>query len=147
MHLVVSTPLALAVDVAEVRSVRAEDASGAFGLQPGHADFVTVLDPSVVTWRDRAGQLHHVAVRGGMLRVDGGREVTVCTSEAVAGDDLRVLETEVLERFRQDAAQETQARSEARRLQTAVLQRMVQLMRPDLPQAPRLMEASGEEGA
>ena len=34
--------------------LRAEDDTGAFGILPGHADFLTVLAVSVVTWRDDA---------------------------------------------------------------------------------------------
>ena len=47
----------------------------AFGILPGHADFLTALSISVVTWRDQAGAEHHLAVRGGMLEVRGGERV------------------------------------------------------------------------
>ena len=46
----VTTPLAVTVDETGVTSIRAEDASGGFGILPGHADFLTVLDASVVRW-------------------------------------------------------------------------------------------------
>ncbi len=45
-----STPAAILIDADDVRSLRAEDESGAFGVLPGHADLLTVLPPSVVRW-------------------------------------------------------------------------------------------------
>ncbi|MEJ2130708.1 MAG: F0F1 ATP synthase subunit epsilon, partial [Gammaproteobacteria bacterium] len=66
MRLVVTTPISVVVDEADVRHVRAEDESGAFGILPGHADFVTVLAISVITWRSHRDEEHHVAVRGGV---------------------------------------------------------------------------------
>ena len=52
----------------DVVSVRAEDASGSFGILPGHADFLTSLAPSVVRWRRRDG-------RAAFLRGAGRRAV------------------------------------------------------------------------
>ncbi|HLN22636.1 MAG TPA: F0F1 ATP synthase subunit epsilon, partial [Patescibacteria group bacterium] len=72
MKLTVSTPLALLVEAEDVQAVRAEDDSGSFGILPGHADFLTALGVSVMTWRDHAGGEHHVALRGGVLEVIGG---------------------------------------------------------------------------
>lgn len=86
MRLTVTTPLAIVVDAGDAAHLRAEDATGAFGILPGHADFLTALAPSVVSWRDTAGREHHVAVRGGMLRVHGGDTVAVASPEAVPGE-------------------------------------------------------------
>ncbi|MFX7784697.1 hypothetical protein ABTJ92_20970, partial [Acinetobacter baumannii] len=80
--------------------VRAEDDTGAFGILRGHADFLTALAISVLSWRDEGGGEHHIAVRGGMLAVHGGNAITIATREAVAEDDLHRLETEVLAGFR-----------------------------------------------
>ena len=43
MKLSVATPLALVVEADDVRHLRAEDDTGAFGILPGHADFLTAL--------------------------------------------------------------------------------------------------------
>ena len=48
LHLTIATPAKLLVDIEDVRSVRAEDASGSFGILAGHADLLTVLSLSVV---------------------------------------------------------------------------------------------------
>ena len=51
MKLRITDPTAILVDT-DVRSVRAEDASGSFGILSGHADFLTVLGVSIVSWRE-----------------------------------------------------------------------------------------------
>ena len=67
IQLTITTPTAVAVQADGVAHVRAEDETGAFGILPGHADFVTALTPSVVSWRDADGREGHCAVRGGVL--------------------------------------------------------------------------------
>lgn len=136
MRLTVDTPLATIVSADDVRHVRAEDASGAFGILPGHADFLTALAISVLTYRDATGREHYVAVRGGMLRASAGKRVVVATPEAVASDDLHRLEPDVLERFRRELEEERAARTDAERLRLAALRQIIHLLRPgrrDLP--------------
>ena len=53
-----------------LHSTRAEDRSGAFGIAPGHANFITLLPVSVVTWREANGKEGFVLVRGGVLLHD-----------------------------------------------------------------------------
>ena len=130
MRLLIATPLSTVVDEADVAHVRAEDASGSFGIRPGHADFLTALEVSVISWRDAAQQLHHAAVRGGALSVTGGSLVRVATPEAVVGAELRQLETAVLSRFRQQAIAEHSSNIEARRMNIAAVRTLVRLLRP-----------------
>jgi len=134
VKLFVTTPFAVVVEADEVGQLRAEDATGAFGILPGHADFVTVLAISVVTWRDRAGAEHHVAVRGGVLDVRGGDRIDVASREAVPGDDLERLEAEVLTQFRQRLSDEQAARTDAQRLYLAAIRQISLYLRPG--QAP-----------
>jgi F-type H+-transporting ATPase subunit epsilon len=131
MKLIVATPLATLIEAESVVHVRAEDETGAFGLLENHADFVTVLSVSVVSWRQASGDEHYVAVRGGLLEVRRGHSVVVATPEAVAGDDLRVLESEVLARFRERLDAERAARVDAERLHIAAIRQIVALLRPD----------------
>ena len=49
MRLRIVTPLSVVVDEDDVRPSGREDASGCFGLLPGHADFLTSLTVSVVS--------------------------------------------------------------------------------------------------
>ncbi len=141
MKLTVTTPLAIVTDADDVAYVRAEDESGAFGVLPGHADFLTALAISVLTWRDRKGAEHHVALRGGMLEIHDGAIVTVASREAVLGDDLHRLETEVLATFRRQIEDERMAHSDAQRLYLAAIRQIYRFLRSE--RAPSLPGAAG----
>lgn len=130
MRLLVTTPLEVLVDVADVQHVRAEDATGAFGIQPGHAAFVSVLEISVVTWRaagteGRRARERHVAVRGGVLMMRDGSQVEIAARDGAVGDDLEQLQGEVLARYRTERAAESAARTSGTRLQLGAI-RMIQ---------------------
>ncbi len=131
MKLVVTTPLAVVIEVDGVTHVRAEDSSGSFGLLPGHADFLTVLDVSVLSWHKADGAEHYIALRGGLLEVRGGQSVAVATADAVAGDELHLLESEALARFRRQLEEERAARIDAERLHLAAIRQIVHLLRPE----------------
>ena len=133
MKLVISTPLAVMVEAADVRHLRAEDETGAFGILPGHADFLTALAVSVLTWRDGRGIEHHVAVRGGILEVRQGQSVAVGTREAVPGDDLHRLETEVLAAFHRREDEERAARVDSHRLYLNAIRHIFRTLRPEPP--------------
>ena len=131
MHLVVTEPTQVIVDATDIVAVRAEDASGGFGILPGHADLLTVLTPSVLAWRHADGREACCAVRGGVLSVRGGQEVAVATRQAQRGDDLGALEGAVLDRFRTDLDAERRARVAATRLHAAAIREILRALRPD----------------
>jgi F-type H+-transporting ATPase subunit epsilon len=136
MRLVVTTPTAVIVDVEGIRHLVAEDETGSFGIEPGHADFLTVLSVSVISWRDQAGAAHHVAVRGGVLTVHDGQLLKVATRDAVSEDSLTELSQAVLARFRDDAATESASRVSTARMHLATmrqLQRFLDAGRRPLP--------------
>lgn len=143
MKLTVTTPLAIVIETDDITHLRAEDETGAFGILDHHADFLTALAVSVVTWRDHGSNEHHIAVRGGMLEVRGGETIAVATPEAVLGDDLHRLESEVLARFRRALAEEQAARIDAQRLYLAAIRQIYRLIRPEhTPIPPRGLTAS-----
>jgi F-type H+-transporting ATPase subunit epsilon len=123
MRLRIVTPLSVVVDE-DIDSLRAEDASGGFGIWQGHAPFLTALALSIVSWR-RADRERFCAVRGGALTVTGGTTVAIATREAVAGDDLATLDREVLARFQSDADAERVEHVETVQLQLNAIRRMV----------------------
>lgn len=131
MRVRIATPSGIVVDVDGVLYVRAEDGTGAFGIQPRHADFVTKLAISVVTFRDGGGNEHHVAVRGGVLRVHGGQFVDVAAREAVVGPQLAELRRAVLQRLREAAEAEATARTESARLNAAVARHLHRYVRAE----------------
>ena len=130
MRLRIVTPLTVVIDADDVVSLRAEDASGNFGILPGHAGFLTSLAISVVRWKGQDGVTHFCAVRRGVLSVTGGREVAIATREAVPGDDLATLDQTVLARFRADQDTERTEHVEATRLQLRAIREIMRHLRP-----------------
>jgi F-type H+-transporting ATPase subunit epsilon len=129
MRLSVATPLDVVVDADDVAHLRAEDDTGAFGILPGHAEFVTALAISVASWRDHQGGEHHVALRGGVLRVSADT-IAIATPEALRDDDLHRLEREVLGAFRRQRSEEQAARTDAERLYLAAIREIFRFLRP-----------------
>lgn len=127
MRLRIADPAEILVDC-EVVSVRAEDASGSFGILEGHADFLTALDISVVSWRDAAGRSGCCALRNGILTVTGGKEIAIATREGHVGDDIEMLETVVLARYRRKADAERGDRTASARLRMLAIRRMVEAL-------------------
>jgi len=130
MRLVVTTPTAIALDESSVRHVRAEDLSGAFGIEPGHADFLTTLCVCVVRWHNGGPVEHYFAVRGGVLRVREGRVVEIATREAVVNDDLGHLRSEVLAAMAGKVEAERSARSGVLSLEHAAIRQIYRYLRP-----------------
>ena len=143
MKLTVTTPLAIVVEVSDVAHLRAEDDTGAFGILPGHADFLTALAVSVASWRDDRGVEHHVAVRGGMLEVSDGDAIEIATPEAVRADDLHRLESEVLAKFRRQLVEEQVARTDAQRLYLAAIRQIARFLRTERAPAMSARPAAG----
>ena len=131
LSLIITTPTSVAAQLTGLRHLRAEDASGAFGIWPGHADLLTALAISVISWRGADGREGHCAVRGGVLTIRDGARIAVATREAVPGDDLRALEHDVLARFRRNVEEEGEARSGARRMHLAAIRHILAYLRPD----------------
>jgi F-type H+-transporting ATPase subunit epsilon len=129
MRLRIITPLSVVVDADGVRALRADDASGSFGIMSGHADFLTSLAIGVVSWRGGDAIPHYCAVRRGVLSVTGGQEIAIATREAVLGDDLATLDETVLARFRADVEVERMERVDSMRLQLNAIRQIVTHLR------------------
>jgi F-type H+-transporting ATPase subunit epsilon len=129
MRLRIVTPLDVVIDAPGVRALRANDATGSFGIMSGHADFLTSLTIGVVSWRGDDGTPHFCAVRGGVLTVTKGEDIAIATREAVAGDDLATLDQTVLARFRADVETERAERTDSIRLQLNAIRRIVSHLR------------------
>jgi F-type H+-transporting ATPase subunit epsilon len=130
IKLIVTTPTAIALDEGAVCHVRAQDPSGAFGIEPGHADFLTTLSICVVRWRSGDGVEHYIAVRGGVLRVREGNIVEIATREAVVNDDLGHLRSQVLAAMAENVESERSARSGALSLEHAAIRQIYRYLRP-----------------
>lgn len=127
MRLRITEPGAILVD-RDVASIRAEDASGSFGILDGHADFLTALEISVVSWRGADGQPGFCAVRNGILTVSGGTQVSVAVREGHVGDDLDQLQTVILAGYRAHVDAERTSRAASAKLRMQAIRRMVEAL-------------------
>ena len=133
MRLLITTPAEVVIDQADVVSVKADDFSGSFGLQPGHCEFMTALTVSVLSFGTTEGKTRYVAVRGGVLNMRSGTSCEIATREAVVGDDLTVLRTEVLRRMVDHADREAEARTQTMKLQLQVMRQLNAYLRGERP--------------
>ena len=133
MRLLITTPTAVVLDDPDVVAVRAEDESGGFGILNGHADFLTALTVSVVSWHHADDRRRFCAVRRGVLSVTKGSEVAIATRKAIPGDDLEHLEQVVLAQFREAFEAERIARTESLQLQMKAIRQIGRYLRPERP--------------
>jgi F-type H+-transporting ATPase subunit epsilon len=131
MRLRIITPLSVVIDEDGVLALRADDATGSFGILPRHADFLTSLAICVVSWESSNGMRHYCAVRRGVLSVDGGHDIAIATREAVPGDNLVTLDQTVLARFRADIETQRTEHVESTRLQLHAIRQIMSHLRPD----------------
>jgi F-type H+-transporting ATPase subunit epsilon len=115
--------------VDDVVSFVAEDASGQFGLRPGHEPLLTCLEPGLFRFL-RRGQLtwSHGACTGGMLhglRGTGGRhEVRLVSRRILLGDDLATLRTQLDAMLAQERSLRTSTLEQVERLDLAFQRRL-----------------------
>ncbi|HTP91698.1 MAG TPA: F0F1 ATP synthase subunit epsilon [Xanthobacteraceae bacterium] len=133
MRLVITTPTKVIIDDPNVTAVRAEDESGSFGILTGHADLLTALTVSVVSWHRSDDRRRYCAVRRGVLSVTNGSEVAIATRQAIPGDDLDRLEQVVLAEFREALDAERTARTESLQLEMKAIKQIVRYLRPERP--------------
>jgi F-type H+-transporting ATPase subunit epsilon len=133
LHLTITTPSTVLVDSAHVRSVRAEDESGGFGILPGHADLLTVLPASVVRWRGGDDVGHYCALRGGVLTVTQGHHVAIACRQGAVGDDLAKLEADVRAMRAAETDADRRARVEQMRLHARAVRQLMLYLRPGGP--------------
>ena len=131
MRLRIVTPLSVVIDEDGVLALRAEDATGSFGILPRHADFLTSLAVSVVSWESSNETRRYCAVRRGVLSVIGGHDIAIATREAVPGDDLTTLDETILGRFRADIETQRAEYVENTRLHLDAIRRIMSHLRPD----------------
>lgn len=130
LKLTIATPSRVWFDGVEIVSLRAEDASGSFGIRIGHADFVTQLTPSVVRWSGPDNMPRYCAVNGGVLLVLGGATVSIACREAIPGESLEGLEAIVRRRHADEDEAARRARVDQMRLHARAVRQMLRYLRP-----------------
>ena len=133
MRLLITDPTAVVINDPDVVSVRAEDESGSFGILDGHADFLTALTVSIVSWRRADAARRFCAVRRGVLSVSRGTLVAIATRQALLSDDLDHLERVVLAEFHNSVEAERIARTASLQLQMKAIRQIVRYLRPERP--------------
>lgn len=106
-----------------IKSFRGADASGHFGLLPGHEDFATLLTPCVMIYRDEDEQEHYAAADGGVLLLENGH-VSITTREAVVADRLDQVADAVVSILEARQAREKTARGEFAELQSTLVKEL-----------------------
>jgi F-type H+-transporting ATPase subunit epsilon len=115
-----------------VLSVEAADATGRFGLHPGHEPFVTVLEPCVLIYVDEQEIERYAALEGGVLYLEANR-VSIATREAVLADRLQDVADRVATTLEARRSREHSARSEFAQLQATLVYELGRLDRRAAP--------------
>ena len=127
MQLEVITPIGTLLKEPVIRIV-AEAPGGSFGILPRHADFVSLLAPSILTYETEAGSERYVGINSGTL-VKCGDEVLVSVLSAVTSDRLEELGQRVAREFHVLMDEEREARSALARLEAGMARRFLELER------------------
>jgi F-type H+-transporting ATPase subunit epsilon len=146
LHLTITTPAVVLVDSDDVASVRAEDASGSFGILPSHADLLTMLTPSVVRWRTVAGRTGFCAVKGGVLTVSQGRQVAIACREGIVNDSLQTLEGRVRAARAAQLEADRRARVAQVQLHARAVRQLVRYLRPGPPAEIQVLPDMTDDG-
>lgn len=117
--------------ISAVASLVAADASGQFGLQAGHEDFATMLEPGLLRWR-LAGQLdwNHGACAGGLLRCqrrDGDVEVRIVSRRILQGAQPEALQALLDTALQREQSLRLSTRDSHIKLETTLHKRMQKL--------------------
>lgn len=125
LRLTVTTPLQIILQEDAVISLRAEDASGDFGIRPGHTDFLTVIDAGVMRWRTAEAPWRYCALRGGIFSVTGGSEVRIACREAIGSEDLASLQARVSAARKEALDESRRARAQGVKLYAHAVRRLM----------------------
>ena len=112
-----------------IQGLQAADATGRFGLRPGHEAFVTVLEPCLVIYRDETDRERFAAVDGGVLVVEDNL-VSIACREAIVADQLEQVADRVNAMLRQRRLAERTARGEFAELQSTLMRQLKKAERP-----------------
>ena len=119
----------------EILSLVAEDRSGYLGIEAGHINFLTVLMPTILRYKNRDGSEQYIAVNGGILQVENG-SVTIAAREAVAGEDMARLEETLSLEMAKEEADERMARVSLERIGIMMMRNFLSFERVGRPGPP-----------
>ncbi|MBV8273434.1 MAG: hypothetical protein JO067_14295 [Cupriavidus sp.] len=122
-----------AVDIDDITSLVATDASGAFGVQAGHADLLTVIEPGLFRYRTRkAPDWNFGASLGGMLHCRTLHEhtaVRIVSGRFLFGPDPAALQSAFAELLENENQLRISTRESRLQLEFVLYKRMQELAR------------------
>jgi len=121
------------IDIDETTSLVAADATGAFGVQAGHGDLLTVLEPGLFRYRTRyAPNWNFGASLGGMLHCHTRHaRTTVCivSGRFLFGLEPALLQSELERLLERESLMRVSARASRLQLELVLYKRMQELRR------------------
>ena len=111
-----------------VLSFVGEDATGSFGILPGHARFMTVMGFSLARFRVREEPWRYLALPGGLVYFAGDR-LRITTRRYYRGDDFGRISQELYEQMSAEEARWASVKESLHRLEGALFQRMWEMRR------------------
>ena len=112
----------------EVASFVGEDASGSFGILPGHGRMLTVLDFGLARFRHPDGAWHFIALPGAVLSF-AGNELIISTRRYLWDTDQRRIGKALDEELRREEEELSSIRENLRRLEQEMLKSLWNLER------------------
>lgn len=106
----------------------AEDASGSFGILPGHARFVTALEFGLARYRSAALGWRYVAAPGALV-VFARNELHFATRRYVGGPDYALIRAALRRQLLEEESALREIRRSLRRLEESMFRRLWQLAR------------------
>jgi F-type H+-transporting ATPase subunit epsilon len=106
-----------------IRGLQAADASGRFGIWPGHEAFVSVLEPCILIFRNEEDCERFAAVDGGVMVLEDGL-ISIACREAIVADRLEEIADRAGAMLRHRRLQEQTARGEFAELQSTLMRQM-----------------------
>jgi len=111
-----------------IRSFVGEDASGSFGILPGHERFMTSLLFGLARFADRQGEWRFLAMPGGLLYFTGN-ELTISTRQYLLDTDYDRISAALGEQLLADEENLREVKESLRRMEEEMLRRMWEMRR------------------
>ena len=127
LHVFIRLPLSTLYDDHATRLV-AVSSAGSFGLLPNHVDFVSDLQPSLLSLWNLHGEEQLFGIDEGLLVKQGDR-VSIAVRRGLRGESLEQLQAEVTEHFMRVDDEERHARAALSRLEANMARGFTQLQR------------------
>jgi F-type H+-transporting ATPase subunit epsilon len=109
-----------------------EDASGNFGILPGHARMMTALAVGLARFRAGDGEWHYLALPGGILS-GGGDRFTLCTRRYLHDTDVSRMGALLAELHQAEEETLGGIKESLHRLEEEILRRLREIERGSEP--------------